>query len=361
MNLQQNSTHPVETPRSLTHKRSVSVVAACLALATAWPPATRADEAVAFRERCATRAAAGDSLAVPGVDGWLFLRPELRHLGVGPWWGAAAAKVSRAKPDKADPRPVILDFHEQLAKRGISLLLVPVPCKAAIYPERLGAAAGGRVDAAAIDFYAVLAAEGVAVVDLADGFLAAKVDDASVGPVYCRTDTHWSPRGCEVAAAAVAERIKKIPGSAGWLADGLGGFTVATEQRLIAGDLAAGSESEVLPARVVTGAGGGTTEDRASPVLLLGDSHLLVYHAGGDLHGRQAGLADQVAFELGMPVDVIGVRGSGATPARINLLRRAKPDPAYLAGKKVVVWCFAAREFTESSGWAVVPLPAAGP
>ena len=321
---------------------------------------THGDDAATFRDRCAALAAEGDSLAVSGIDGWAFLRAELRHLGVGPFWGADAAKVSRAKPAQADPLPAIVDFHEQLAARGITLVLMPVPCKAAIYPEKLGQpVAAGRVDAAARQFYEALAAKGVGVLDLADGFLAAKADDASAGPVFCRTDTHWSPRGCEIAAAAVANRIKDLAGTAGWLAGPPGGFSAATEDRSIAGDLAAGGDPEVLPARVVTRAAG-STEDKASPVLLLGDSHVLVYHAGGELHGTSAGLADQLASELGIPVDVIGVRGSGATPARINLLRRAKPDPAYLAGKKVVVWCFAAREFTESSGWAVVPLPAAG-
>lgn len=341
--------------------RPAGILTACLTLAVAWQPVTRGDDAAAFRERCAALAAAGDSLAVPGSDGWAFLRAELRHLGVGPFWGADAAKVSRAKPAQADPLPAIVDFHGQLAARGIALVLMPVPCKAAIYPERLGVAAAGRVDAAARQFYAALAAEGVAVLDLADGFLAAKAEDAAAGPVYCRTDTHWSPRGCELAAAAAAGRIKALAGAAAWLPGDAGGFTAAREERAVAGDLAAGGDPEVLPARVVTAAGGGPNEERASPVLLLGDSHVLVYQAGGELHGTQAGLADQLAFELGLPVDVIGVRGSGATPARINLLRRAKPDPAYLAGKKVVVWCFAAREFTESSGWAVVPLPAAGP
>ncbi len=96
-------------------------------------------------------------------------------------------------------------------------------------------------------------------------------------------------------------------------------------------------------------------EDKASPVVVMGDSHCLVFHAGGDLHGTGAGLADQLAAELGRAVDVIGVRGSGATPARVNLLRRAKADPAYLANKKWMVWCFAALEFTESAGWSPVP------
>jgi alginate O-acetyltransferase complex protein AlgJ len=94
----------------------------------------------------------------------------------------------------------------------------------------------------------------------------------------------------------------------------------------------------------------------ASPVILLGDSHDLVFHGGGDMHAQGAGLADQLASELGIAVDLIAVRGSGATPARVNLLRRARGRADYLAGKRLVIWCFSAREFTESSGWAKVPV-----
>ena len=45
-------------------------------------------------------------------------------------------------------------------------------------------------------------------------------------------------------------------------------------------------------------------DERQSPVLLLGDSHVLVFQAGGNLHARGAGLADQLALELGFAVDV---------------------------------------------------------
>ena len=71
------------------------------------------------------------------------------------------------------------------------------------------------------------------------------------------------------------------------------------------------------------------------------------------MHARGAGLPDQLALELGFAVDLVGVRGSGATPARINLARRKDG----LAGKKLVVWTFGARELSEAAqGWAKVPV-----
>ena len=93
-----------------------------------------------------------------------------------------------------------------------------------------------------------------------------------------------------------------------------------------------------------------------SPVILMADSHGLIFHVGGDMLASGAGLADQLALEMGFAVDLIAVRGSGATPARVNLYRRAKRK-GYLAKKKVLIWCIAAREFTESvDGWGKVPV-----
>jgi alginate O-acetyltransferase complex protein AlgJ len=74
------------------------------------------------------------------------------------------------------------------------------------------------------------------------------------------------------------------------------------------------------------------------------------------MHAAGAGLPDQLAFELGTPVDVLGVRGSGATPARVSLARRARANQEYLANKKVIVWCFGARELTQADDWKTVPL-----
>ena len=98
-----------------------------LSLALASTVLAGEDPGAAFRAECARQAASGESMAMPGSDGWLFLRSELRHVGVGPFWGEAAAKVSKATaPDKADPLPAIVDFHEQLEALGIQLILVPV-------------------------------------------------------------------------------------------------------------------------------------------------------------------------------------------------------------------------------------------
>jgi alginate O-acetyltransferase complex protein AlgJ len=65
-----------------------------------------------------------------------------------------------------------------------------------------------------------------------------------------------------------------------------------------------------------------------------------------------SGLPENLAAKLGFVADVVGVRGSGATPSRVNLRRRGDN----LAGKKMIIWIFTAREFTEGSGWKLVPV-----
>ncbi|QDU47893.1 alginate O-acetyltransferase AlgX-related protein [Gimesia panareensis] len=296
--------------------------------------------------------------ALPGKDGWMFFVPELRALSVGPFWGKDAIQVSRsAKPAYADPLPAIVDFNNQLRKSGIHLLVVPVPAKAAVYPEQISSYHNRKpvlLDETQRRFYRVLADQGVAVLDLLPTFLEHRND--SNGLLYCKTDTHWSGRGAALAAEQIATCFETQP----WLRESKRTkYASQVRNGEITGDLArmldeTNPVKETLPLTFI-GTGSDLTPvqtDRQSPVLLIGDSHTLVFH-DPTLHARGAGLPDLLAKQFGFPVDLIGVRGSGATTTRIELLRRRDN----LKGKKLVIWCFSFREFTESySGWRKVPV-----
>ena len=296
---------------------------------------------------------------VAGVDGWLFFKEELEHLAAGRFWGESAAAASRTKdPANADPLPAILEYNRLLAEKGITLYLMPVPPKALVYPDKLSAdlepAAAAEETALYREFYEKLTAEGVKVIDLLPA-LAANRDKARL---YCMTDTHYSGEGLALFAGAAAEALKKEA----WYAGTAKKEYVRKPQKVtVTGDLtqmAGGAgPTEELELRVVTGEDGKPVEsDMGSPVILLGDSHALVFQAGDDLHARGAGLFDHLSAELGFPLDLLGVRGSGVTPARIKLFQRVKQDSGYLDGKKALVWCFAAREFTGSGGWRRIPV-----
>jgi len=332
------------------------------------PESPAAQAETLFEKCCAEKSAAAeraDTMTVRGKDGWLFLGKELRHLSVGKFWAADAVRVSRAgKPEQADPLPAILDFKAQLDGAGIELLLVPVPPKAVIFPAMLcdSLAAVGkkppRLDPHLQAFYKLLGGKGVEVLDLTDDFIAQSQVEKE--PLYCRQDSHWSGAGCRRAAEQIAAKLAGRP----WLSKAARLRPVTESKRIeIAGDLWQALPGSKPPAEKVLlrmvgspDAAAPIEPDRASPIILLGDSHNLVFHSGGDMHARGAGLADQLAAELGLAVDLIAVRGSGGTPARINLLRQARANPKYLAQKKLIIWCFAAREFTESPGWQKVPV-----
>jgi len=320
-----------------------------------------------FRRDLAEKAAAAEEreqVVLRGRDDWLFLVSELRSISVGRFWGEDAAKVSRAsRPDRADALPAILDFHSQLEAAGIGLIVVPVPPKAIIYPELISGTiarpdAGGpppRLDAFHQEFYGLLKAKGIKVLDLVPHLMKLRFHES--GNAYCRHDTHWSSRSCELAARLIMKEI----GNPDWLKSvSRRRFVSRTVHTEIVGDLwhylgEGASGKERLPLVVVSeeGRDGEPIESwRESPVLLLGDSHTLVFHLSG-LHATGAGLADHLAKELGLPVDLVGRRADGVTSTRIDLRRRRDN----LAGKKVVIWCFTARDFTESfQGWRKLPV-----
>lgn len=158
---------------------------------------------------------------------------------------------------------------------------------------------------------------------LAPTFLRHRNDNGEY--LFCKQDTHWSGRACALTAKIVADEIRNRP----YLKDVLKRqFETEKQNVQITGDLWTALGNGDLPKETLplTFAKERTANGlvsvlpwRESPVLLVGDSHNLIFHAGEDMQAQGAGLADHLAAELGFPVDVVGVRSSGATPSRLNL------------------------------------------
>jgi len=320
--------------------------------------------------------AMGDDIwAKRGLDGFCFIKSELRSYSVGKFWGPAAAKTAAYQPPppaadadpaarakalrrlaRRDPLSPIVSFHRQLAKAGVELVLLPVPGKVAIYPDKLDRrlAAGRRVDRHHKAFYTELRAAGVNVIDIADAMIAMRTRGT---PAHCRQDTHWSPQAVRMAAGKLAGIVRKQP----WYAAAPKvNVHVKPADVAVRGDIVANMlkgvalPKETLRIEVVSVAGKPIDDsDRRSPIVLMGDSHALVYH-DRRLLAANAGLADLLCAELRLgSIDLLGVMGSGANAGRLALARRRDN----LAGKTCVIWCLAAREFTESpAGWYDVPV-----
>jgi hypothetical protein len=345
--------------------------------------------------------------AVMGRDGWFFYKPEVQYLierergresfsGEGERVGGT---VSEEDSRPLSPVSAIVSFRDQLAARGIALLVVPAPNKTSVYPEMLVARAGaeggsggseaGRGKAKRCprhtqELLAQLEAAGVEVVDLFAVFEQAKAG----GPqhdsraLYLAQDTHWSPEGVQLAARAVAQKVLER----NWVARG----SVHYDMRPIAvsrhGDILEMMQvpqierhfppEEITCRQVILrekGVGslfpgeiGGVGEsprkkssdpfflyrdDPASPVLVLGDSFLRIYQQD---EPRSAGFIAHLARELGLPVASLVNDGGGSTLVRQDLSRK----PGLLAGKKLVIWEFVERDIRfGTEGWQEVPLP----
>lgn len=81
---------------------------------------------------------AGNEQVYPGHDGWLFYRPDVDYV-IGPPFLDPARLKQRARDLGIQPDPVkaIVDFRDQLAARGITLIVVPVPAKPSVDLEML--------------------------------------------------------------------------------------------------------------------------------------------------------------------------------------------------------------------------------
>lgn len=306
--------------------------------------------------RLAQTVESSDGRLVRGRDGWLFLPSEIRALSARP--GAPANAAPGAQEGAAAPpggSAGIREFQQELASQGVELLVVLVPPKVAVYPELLLPDLPQRIPRLDVAAQAVLTQMeqwAIPAVDLLPRFLREKGGDLD-DPLYVPTDSHWSSRGCRLAAEEIASRVKALwPSLLAGTPGSQAQTTIATEPFPIGSDLRA-----LLPAaeqldkptmlfhRIAADAAARAPE--AKEILLVGDSHLLVWR------GRQGGLTDHLQRALGLSLSQVAVQAGGPTVSRQALARRE----GALAGRKLVIWVFAAR-LLESSP-AQTPVPAA--
>ena len=185
-------------------------------------------------------------------------------------------------------------------------------------------------------FYEELRAKGVEVLDLSAVF------EKSETPVYCKQDAHWNPEGIRLAVDELVRLMKLDKGDAK--------FEAEDRKISIVGDLMLSLDKEAKPSEEITlHTVKGDVFSDASPVLLLGDSHALVFSSGGDMLAEKSGLGENLAAALAMPVERIAVKGSAAAAVRTNPYCKAARDADWVKGKKFAIWCFSAREFTETT------------
>ena len=333
-----------------------------------------------------------------GEGRWLFYRQDVEFL-VQP----SPLDVRSAKLD--NPVQAILRFRDQLKAKGVELLVVVTPGKPSVYPERLTGAAqvlNGAADAGA-SLGTTAAGHGKAIldslsrlglntVDLYTPLLAAKKDDATLGPLYLNDDTHWTPRGAELAAGVIAGKVREMVDAgivdigepsmeyvasdsvADRLGDigemsGLNKFGVFKTQRVIGHVISQQEVSERAQTLDSTETPADSLVDsaavqeaiaydtvrtpfkddfRKAKILILGDSFSRIYQTDSPVN---AGWIAHFAKEMGRPVASIVSDGGASTLVREKLARKA----GVLKGKKLLIWEFVERDLRfGAEGWKEV-------
>jgi alginate O-acetyltransferase complex protein AlgJ len=280
--------------------------------------------------------------ALLGADGFLFYRRSLQYVVGGD---------IQAQPAGKNPLPALVEFKNYLAALGVDLLVVPVPSKPEVFPDKLKGAAVPPAKLPVLNpygrkFLLELTQAGVEVIDLLPVFLKARGKDADETQLlYQRQDTHWTDRGLRLAAATVAERIKRYP----WyleLAPHAVDFGTKPcdfrrpgdlHSRLSPAEQRAFKPEALVAQQVLTPAGEPFEDDADSPIVVLGDSFTGVFER---TDCGSAGVSAHLARELRYPVDLVMSYGGGPN-VRNTLLTRGE---AALRRMRLVVWIFAARD-----------------
>ncbi|MBW3637907.1 MAG: hypothetical protein KY445_15805, partial [Armatimonadetes bacterium] len=278
-----------------------------------------------------TRGGVGNEQAYIGRHGALVYRPDVDYLTGAGFLNASTlksrvqTKTSESAPVQPDPAKAIVGFRDQLAQRGIGLILVPTPSKPMLHPDQLaaryGESAGALQNPSYQQFLEQMAEHQIVVCDPTAPLESARRRTGKAQ--FLDTDTHWTPDAMQIAATALAASVRdnvELPAQPQFRPSRR---AVLCSNR---GDIAAMLKipareglfppQQVTTEQVLTEGGEVWKPSPSADVLLLGDSFTNIYSTAGMGWGSGAGLAEQLSFELRRPVDVIAVNAGGASTSR---------------------------------------------
>ncbi len=298
---------------------------------------------------------AGNEQVYLGRNGWLFYRPDVDYVTGSPFlseaWQRKRLHAAKVQPD---PIKAIVQFRDQLAARGIDLVIVPVPVKPAIEGAQLSTKAGPRLQNGSFEeFKNRLTSGGVKIFDPAPFYVETESEK------YLTSDTHWKPETMELVVRKLAGTLQlpEIESQRPFQTNELeisGSGDVARMLRLA-------PDEQLYPRQRVTihQITNGDAFWRPSAdadVLVLGDSFANIFSQEGLGWGESAGFAEQLSRSLGdRPLDCILRNSDGAFATREILARDLARGRDRLAGKKLVIWEFAARELAFGN-WKLLDL-----
>lgn len=305
----------------------------------------------------------GNEKAYLGMPGWLFYRPDVDYLTADGFLNPYVLRSRRHASAEVQPDPVkaIVDFKEQLAARGITLIVMPMPTKPMIHPEMLVGPKelGIKLQNPSYEaFKSALASNKVELYDPTDLLLSRAQRGEKQ---YLETDTHWTPEAMAAVAKDLSDRIQKE----GLLPAGTTNYGTKEIPISALGDIA---EMLKLPAdqkiynkqtvnteQVLNPDGTPWQFDRAGDVLVLGDSFFNIFSSNTLNWGVSSGFAEHLSQDLQRPIDRIAINSGGSFATRRALAADMYQNDR-LAGKKVVIYEFSMRDLSQGD-WQMIKMP----
>jgi hypothetical protein len=291
--------------------------------------------------------------AVAGADGWAYYGPDIHYLSERYFRDLKSAR------SEDDPAETVVDFARQLADRNIHLLVVPVPAKPSVAPERLGRSLRPSLALSVHTrrFMEELRGRGVDVLDLDTPLVHEQSEHPEHPRLYLAADTHWTGDGTRVAAALVATRVREILGrdaqpKRSYRREPMTVLRHPDIPRMsrLPREASAFPPESTVAYRVLDESGEPYSDSDDAQILLLGDSFSRIYQTD---EPEAAGLIANLAYELGTPLSSIVNDGGASTLVRQELAR----TPELLDGKRLVIWAFVERDLRFGmKGWQKIAL-----
>jgi hypothetical protein len=186
----------------------------------------------------------------------------------------------------------------------------------------------------------------VEVVDLHAAFRDYRLATNDRAPLFYAKDRHWRNLGAQVAAEAVAGRLRRYDFVQAALSAG-NPYTTETFHR----NPGEAKEDDVL---LIKRGGAAYEEDPRSKVIVTADSYGMY-----NMH-LKSDISAQVARHIGLPTTFLCSEGLWAGMP-VELARRDR-ESRYLDGRRAIVWTMIGRAITYGNqNWAKVPLAAGSP
>ncbi|RHJ87652.1 hypothetical protein [Parabacteroides sp. AM08-6] len=304
----------------------------------------------------------GNEKAIIAKDGWMFYDKDIFYLTNG----NIPIQNNLFQGNTISPSECIIDFSRQLKNQGIELVIMPIPVKPVLYPEKLNTTYSQSEilqNQGYTRFITELKEEGVSIFDPTTILHSMK---KSGKDIFLKTDTHWTPEAMEKTAEALSDFLTNTVS----IEKGTYPYQKKTADIIQNGDIYTMLElkktfssfppEKVTVHSILNSNGEFWQPSKNADILFLGDSFSNIYSLEGMGWGKVAGLAEHLSYFLQQPIDVIRRNDEASIATRKILEAEQKGGRDRLAGKKVVIWEFAMRELTQGN-WTLLDMATVEP